>query len=76
MLLKFWALWSFSFILASAEPAWITTQYNVSLQMLLDNIFENGTVIASPSRSKPDYYVPGDLTLTDSVPRILKAWAC
>ena len=26
--------------------------------MLLDNIYENGTVIASPSRKDPDYYVP------------------
>jgi hypothetical protein len=37
--------------------SWIDQQYNASLQMLLDNIFMNGTVIASPSRAEPDYYV-------------------
>jgi len=37
--------------------SWIDEQYNSSLTQLLDNIFENGTVIASPSRKDPDYYV-------------------
>jgi hypothetical protein len=47
----------------SGEPAWIGKQYNASLSMLLDNIFDNGTVIASPSKKDPDYYVPlGDLS--------------
>jgi hypothetical protein len=37
--------------------AWIDAQYNASLTMMVDNIFQNGTVIASPSRHEPDYYV-------------------
>jgi hypothetical protein len=42
---------------AQTPPAWIEQQYNASLIMLLDNIFANGTVIASPSRNEPDYFV-------------------
>ena len=38
------------------SSTWINEQYNASLRMLLDNIIENGTVIASPSRKEPDYY--------------------
>jgi len=42
---------------AQTPPPWIEQQYNASLRMLLDNIFSNGTVIASPSRNEPDYFV-------------------
>jgi hypothetical protein len=41
----------------SVATGWIDEQYDASLSMLLDNIYENGTVIASPSRKDPDYYV-------------------
>jgi glucoamylase len=45
-------------LVTSLSPSWIGEQYNASLNGLLDNIFPNGTVIASPSRKDPDYYVP------------------
>ncbi|KAI9209054.1 glucoamylase I precursor [Polychytrium aggregatum] len=35
---------------------WIKQQYNISHDRLLQNIFNNGSVIASPSRSHPDYF--------------------
>ena len=41
----------------STLPSWIEEQYNASISMLLDNIFPNGTIIASPSRNEPDYFV-------------------
>jgi hypothetical protein len=52
------SLWLVATCLVKAQSLWIEEQYNASLRMLLDNIYENGTVIASPSREEPDYYVP------------------
>lgn len=50
--------WFLSVTLVKAlSSLWIGEQYNASLRMLLDNVYENGTVIASPSRKGPDYYV-------------------
>jgi len=51
--------WLFVVCLVEGQSAsWIEEQYNASLRMMLDNVFKNGTVIASPSRREPDYYVP------------------
>ena len=48
---------SFLATCAFAEPPWITAQYDIALKELLGNIYDNGTVIASPSLINPDYYV-------------------
>jgi hypothetical protein len=45
-------------LVTSLSSSWIEEQYNASLNGFLDNIFPNGTIIASPSRKHPDYYVP------------------
>lgn len=48
-LFLFWGLVAAALV-AGHQSSWIGEQYNASLRMLLDNIYSNGTVIASPSR--------------------------
>jgi hypothetical protein len=53
----FWGVVGAALVAGQSQSSWIEEQYNASLRMLLANIYSNGTVIASPSRSNPDYYV-------------------
>jgi hypothetical protein len=56
-LFLFWGLVAAALVAGQSQSSWIGEQYNASIRMLLDNIYSNGTVIASPSREYPDYYV-------------------